>query len=153
MGKERTIESLTGVLHRHGPGSHSQNGVHLLGHVGAYLKLIPEKCSEALHILDRFHTVAKMNKARDEVRAEETRRMQREGRDQVLKKSRWLLLRRSENLGDEQHFRLRDLLSYKLRPSARTCSRKLSSSSGTTTRRLGRQVPRFMWPPDHAVPH
>jgi transposase len=28
-----------------------------------YLKVIREKCSEALHILDRFHIVAKMNKA------------------------------------------------------------------------------------------
>jgi len=33
----------------------------------------------------------------------------------VLKKSRWLLLRRSENLGDDQHFRLRDLLRYNLK--------------------------------------
>ena len=80
-----------------------------------YLKVIREKCSEALHILDRFHIVAKMNEALDEVRAEETRRMQREGRDPVFKKSRWLLLKRSENLGDEQHFRLRDLLRYNLK--------------------------------------
>src|SRR5216117_1799366 len=41
--------------------------------------------------------------------------MKREGRDPVLKKSRWLLLRRSENLGAEQHFRLRDLLRYNLK--------------------------------------
>ena len=39
-----------------------------------YLKVIREKCSGALHILDRFHIVAKMNKALDEIRAEETRR-------------------------------------------------------------------------------
>jgi len=30
-----------------------------------YLKLIRENCSEALHILDRFHIVANMNKALD----------------------------------------------------------------------------------------
>ncbi len=40
-----------------------------------YLKVIREKCSDALHILDRFHIVAKMNKALDEVRAGESRRM------------------------------------------------------------------------------
>jgi hypothetical protein len=45
-----------------------------------YLKLIRENCSEALHILDRFHIVANMNKALDNVRAEETSRMKREGR-------------------------------------------------------------------------
>ena len=33
-----------------------------------YLKLIREHCSEALHILDRFHIVANMNKALDNVR-------------------------------------------------------------------------------------
>jgi transposase len=80
-----------------------------------YLKVIREKCAEALHIIDRFHIVAKMNNALDDVRAEETRRMKREGRDPVLKKSRWLLLKRSENLGDEQHFQLRDLLRYNLK--------------------------------------
>ena len=42
-----------------------------------YLKLIRENCSEALHILDRFHIIANMNKALDHVRAEETSRMKR----------------------------------------------------------------------------
>jgi hypothetical protein len=57
-----------------------------------------------------------MNKALDEVRAEETRRIMRcDGRDPVLKKSRRLLLKRSENLGEEQYFRLRDLLRYNLK--------------------------------------
>src|SRR5260370_6283532 len=56
-----------------------------------------------------------MNKALDNVRAEETNRMKREGLAPVLKKSRWLLLRLSENLRVEQHFRLRDLLRYNLK--------------------------------------
>jgi transposase len=80
-----------------------------------HLKLIRERCSEALHILDRFHIVSNMNKALDKVRAEETSRMRREGRDPILKKSRWLLLKRSENLKEEQQFRLRDLLRYNLK--------------------------------------
>jgi transposase len=80
-----------------------------------YLKVIREKCSEALHILDRFHIVAKMNKALDEVRAGESRRMASEGRVPVLKKSRWLLLKREQNLKTEQLFRLRDLLRYNLK--------------------------------------
>ena len=80
-----------------------------------YLKVIREKCSEALHILDRFHIVANMNKALDEVRAGESRRMATEGRVPVLRKSRWLLLKREENLKMEQRFRLRDLLRYNLK--------------------------------------
>jgi transposase len=55
-----------------------------------------------------------MNKALDEVRSGESRRMKSEGRTPVLKKSRWLLLKREENLKDEQRFRLRDLLRYNL---------------------------------------
>ena len=82
---------------------------------GSYLKVIREKCSAALHILDRFHIVAKMNKALEEVRAEVARGMRREGRAPILKKSRWLLLKHSENLGEVQHFRLRELLCYNLK--------------------------------------
>ena len=40
-----------------------------------YLTVIRERCSEALHILGRFHIAAKMNKALDEVRAGESPRM------------------------------------------------------------------------------
>ena len=76
---------------------------------------IRQKCSQALHILDRFHIVAKMNEALYDVRAGESRRMAREGFVPVLKKSRWLLLKREENLKTEQRFRLRDLLRYNLK--------------------------------------
>jgi transposase len=80
-----------------------------------HLEVIRERCSEALHILDRFHIVANMNKALDEVRAGESRRIAFEGRTPVLKKSRWLLLKRGDNLKTEQRFRLRDLLRYNLK--------------------------------------
>src|SRR5256712_13750035 len=56
-----------------------------------------------------------MNKAPDEVCAGESRRMATEGRTPLLKKPRWLLLKREENLKTEQRFRLRDLLRYNLR--------------------------------------
>jgi transposase len=115
VGKERTIESFQGFFTAMGQEVISKICFVCSDMWEPYLKVIREKCSEALHILDRFHIVAKMNNALDEVRAEETRRMKREGRDPVLKKSRWLLLKRSENLGDEQHFRLRDLLRYNLK--------------------------------------
>jgi hypothetical protein len=58
-------------------------------------------CSEALHIVDRFHIVAKMNKALDEVRAGESRRKAMGGRTPALKKPRWLPLKREENLKTE----------------------------------------------------
>ena len=80
-----------------------------------YLKLIARHCTGALNILDRFHVIAKMNLAIDDVRAAEARRMAQDGYEPVLKKSRWCLLKRRENLTDTQRLRLRDLLRYNLK--------------------------------------
>jgi transposase len=128
VGKERTIESFQGFFTTIGEEIISKIVFVCSDMWEPYLKVIREKCSEALHILDRFHIVAKMNKALDEVRAEETRRMASEGRPPVLKKSRWLLLKREENLKTEQRLRLRDRASF---------SKKLFSSFGITTRPPG----------------
>jgi transposase len=68
-----------------------------------------------LNIFDRFHIVAKMNKALDEVRAAEYRRMAQARFEPVLKKSRWCLLKRPENLTSKQKIRLRDLLRFNLK--------------------------------------
>jgi transposase len=102
-----------------------------------YLKLIRQKCSEALHILDRFHIVAIMNEALDEVRAGESRRMASEGRTPLLKKSRWLLLKREENLKTEQRFRLRDPLRHNPMTVRAYLLRKPFSNPGITTRPPG----------------
>jgi transposase len=115
VGKERTIQSFQGFFTTIGDEVASKIVFVCSDMWEPYLKVIREKCSEALHILDRFHIVAKMNKALDEVRAGESRRMAREGLMPVLKKSRWLLLKREENLKVEQRFRLRDLLRYNLK--------------------------------------
>jgi len=80
-----------------------------------YLQLIAKYCTQALNILDRFHVVAKLNLALDEVRASEARRMAREGYEPVLKKKRWCLLKRPENLTDTQRMSLRQLLGYNLK--------------------------------------
>lgn len=80
-----------------------------------YLQLIAKHCGNALNILDRFHVVAKLNKAIDEVRASEARQLVRDGYEPVLVKSRWCLLKRPENLTDTQRVKLRDVLRYNLR--------------------------------------
>jgi transposase len=79
-----------------------------------YLKVIEKHCVNALNILDRFHVVAKMNLAIDEVRSAEARRMAQDGYEPLLKKSRWCLLKRRTNLTDIQRLKLRDLLRYNL---------------------------------------
>ena len=81
----------------------------------AYLKVIKERAPQALHVLDRFHIVAHLNKAIDKVRAEEHRRMLKDGFEPILFKSRWLLLKRRENLDSEQSVSLKNLLKYNLR--------------------------------------
>ncbi len=80
-----------------------------------YLKVIKEKAENAINILDRFHIVSMMNKAIDKVRAEEYREMASEGREPILRKSRWCLLKRKENLTEKQETKLKDLLRYNLK--------------------------------------
>jgi len=79
-----------------------------------YLRVIRERCSNALNILDRFHIVAKMNEALNEVRAAESRRLVQDGYEPVLTKTRWCVLKSKENLTDQQRVRLSDLLKYNL---------------------------------------
>jgi transposase len=80
-----------------------------------YLNVIAAQLSPAVHVLDRFHIMQKFGKALDEIRAEESRRLQRDGYEPVLKKSRWCLLKRPENLTDQQTVKLSELLKYNLR--------------------------------------
>jgi transposase len=95
-----------------------------------------------------------MNKALDEVRAGESRRMASEGRTPLLKKSRWLLLKREENLKEEQRFRLRDLLRYNLKTvRAYLLKEAFPTTLGVQLARLGRQISRRVVPPNHAFPH
>ena len=79
-----------------------------------YLKVVAKKASRAIHVLDRFHIMAKMNKAIDEVRAAEAKRLERDGYEPVLKHSRWCLLKREENLTENQTVKLSELLQYNL---------------------------------------
>jgi transposase len=80
-----------------------------------YLSVIAKKAGQALHVLDRFHIMAKMNKAIDEVRAQEAKAMKAKGLEPVLRNSRWSLLKRPENLTPTQKVKLADLVRYNLK--------------------------------------
>jgi transposase len=114
VGKERTIESFQGFFTVLGETLASQIAFVCSDMWQPYLDVIREKCSQAIHILDRFHIVAKMNKALDEVRAAEAHQLARDGHEPLLKKSRWCILKRKDHLTPQQKFRLRDLLRYNL---------------------------------------
>lgn len=80
-----------------------------------YLKVVAKKAAQATHILDRFHIMAHMSKAIDKVRAQEAKALNAKGYEPVLKNTRWLLLKRPENLTEKQGSRLAELLHYNLR--------------------------------------
>lgn len=80
-----------------------------------YLRVIAEKAVNAVNVLDRFHVASHMSKAIDQVRAEETRELKAKGKEPVLTKSRWCLLKRPENLTDNQVDKLQDLLACNLK--------------------------------------
>jgi transposase len=114
IGKDRTVESFSAFFDMLGEQRSA-----LIGHVCSdmwkpYLQVIAQRVRQAVHILDRFHIVARINKALDEVRANEHRRMHAAGREPLLTKARWLLLKRPENLTETQEPKLRELVRYNL---------------------------------------
>ena len=114
IGRERTEESFSRFFDMLGK-ERCANILHVCSDMWkAYLKVIRERIPQAVHILDRFHIVARINKAIDEVRAGEHRSMIRDGYEPLLTKSRWLLLKHKENLTDLQKTGLKELLKYNL---------------------------------------
>lgn len=80
----------------------------------AYLKVIRTRASHCLHVLDRFHIVSHLSKAIDKVRAGEARDLKKRGRGELLKHSRWAVLRRPENRTDKDDLKLADLVRANL---------------------------------------
>lgn len=79
-----------------------------------YLKVLREQTAGAIHVLDRFHIMKQLGEAIDDVRAAEAKRLKQDGYEQLLKHSRWCLLKRPENLTDQQTVKLDELLKYNL---------------------------------------
>lgn len=80
-----------------------------------YLSVLGERAGGACHVLDRYHIMAHLNKAIDQIRAEESRRLKADGYEAVLKHSRWCLLKRPSRLTRKQTVKLRELQKYNLR--------------------------------------
>lgn len=115
IGKERTKESFNKFFDFLGP-ERCKNIEYVCSDMWkAYLRVIKNRISHATHILDRFHIVANLNKALDKVRAEEHRKMKTDGYEPLLTKARWALLKRPENLTDDQGIKLKELLKYNLK--------------------------------------
>lgn len=80
-----------------------------------YLRVIAELATQAVNVLDRFHIMAHLSKAIDEVRAKEFKDLRKKGKAAVLSGSRWCLLKRPENLTEAQDIKLKELLACNLR--------------------------------------
>jgi transposase len=115
VGKDRTEKTFQGFFDWFGEEKTAQIKAVCSDMWKAYLKVIKERAPHALHVLDRFHIVAHLNKAVDQVRAVEHKRMIADGFEAVLTKTKWLLMRRKENLSDDQSISLQQLLSYNLK--------------------------------------
>jgi transposase len=115
VAEERTEASLRSCLE--GLGEATCRGVrYVCSDMGTpYLNVIAEHLGQAVHVLDRFHVLQKFGKALDEIRAEEVRRLKRDGYEPVLKRSRWCFLKRPENLTDKQTVKLSERVKYNLR--------------------------------------
>lgn len=114
IGEERTEESLRRCLDSLGEAVVSQIDFVCSDMWRPYLAVLKERAGQAVHILDRFHIMKLFSKALDEIRAGEARRMKSETGDEILKHSRWCLLKRPENLTEKQAVKLVDLLKYNL---------------------------------------
>ena len=81
----------------------------------AYLSVLRERAPHVIHVLDRFHISKLVGEAVDQVRREEGRRLHREGKEPLLKKSRWWWLKNPKNLTETQGLKLGALLKTNLR--------------------------------------
>ena len=75
----------------------------------AYRKSVEKWLPNAEVVFDKFHVVAHLGKALDEVRKNEARRLDKDDR-KILKRKRWVLLKGAENLTPTQQGTLKDLM-------------------------------------------
>jgi transposase len=115
VGKDRTIKTLLRFFRAFGKGRATRLRFFCSDMWKPYLSVIAKKAAQAIHVLDRFHIAMHMNKAIDEVRAQETRELRAKGLSPILTHSRWCLLKRPENLTPNQEIKLSDLLRYNLK--------------------------------------
>lgn len=113
IGEDRTKETLTRFFRIFGKRRAAALKYVASDMWRAYLTVIAQQAGGAIHVLDRFHVVKLFNKAVDQVRAEEARRLKAQGRE-PLKHSRWLLLKRRGNLRRREVLRLQELLAHNL---------------------------------------
>jgi transposase len=119
IGRERTKKSFMEFFEWFG-SERSGSLLHICTDMWKpYLDTIARYAPKALNILDRFHLVAKLGLAVDEVRRKEVARLRDMGKS-VLVKTRWIWLKRPTNLTKRQRRTRRDILSSPVNLNLRT---------------------------------
>ena len=115
VGRERTARSLEQFFAALGPPRSAQLRFICSDLWKPYLQVVAQRAPRALHLVDRFHVALNLNKAVDQVRAQEAEEMRRQGMEPVLKHSRWCLLKRPQHLAGPQAVKLAELLRHNLK--------------------------------------
>jgi transposase len=114
IGKERTAKTFLGFFRLLGEARSQRLRFVCSDMWKAFLGVVARKASQAIHVLDRYHVMARMNKAIDKVRAQEVKRLKQEGKEPILKHARWCVLKRREHLTESQASKLAELLRCNL---------------------------------------
>jgi transposase len=117
MGQGRQIETLDEFF-KNMPET-VRNGIRAvaLDMWDPFINAVQRWCPNADIVFDLFHVVKAFNKVIDDIRNEEFRKSDQEGRE-LLKGSKYLLVRRGENLRRDQRARLKEILATNERLNA-----------------------------------
>ena len=115
VGEERKVETLENFFEWFGARRSGQLRYVCSDMWKPYLRVVAKRAQGAIHVLDRFHGMAKLSKAIDEMRAKEARELAAAGAEPALKNTRWLLLKRPAHLTEKQAPKLAELLKLNLR--------------------------------------
>lgn len=109
MGEGRSRESLGQFFESLPPWRRAGIGAVALDMWQPYISVIEQYCPQAKLVFDFYHMVALFNRVIDKVRNQEYKKASDEEKD-VIKGSKYLLLKNSENLKDTQKPKLKRLL-------------------------------------------
>ena len=110
IGHDRTAATFTRFFEWLGPERCKQLQFVTSDMWRAFISTVARKANAAVHVLDRFHVMRLFGDAVDRVRRDEARRLRAMGDTVTLKHTRWILLKRKENLDEPQFCRLNELM-------------------------------------------
>jgi transposase len=114
----------------------------------AFRQVVRQRCSGAIHLLDRFHVMQLMSRAIDLTRRDEMRQLRAKGKHAILTKTRWILLKNPRNFTDSQRGRMRELLQCNLKTGfALAVSSQPAPPLASTTKRESRPELRTVFAP------